>query len=79
MPPNAFDIGIQLSNASGYSLETTPPESAYAGYKDWFIQTYNLPGYTIEAGLGTSPLPLIDFNKIYNDNEKLLVLAAVLS
>jgi g-D-glutamyl-meso-diaminopimelate peptidase len=79
MPPNAFDIGVQLSKASGYALELTPPESAYAGYKDWFIQTYNLPGYTIEAGLGVSPLPISDFNKIYNDNEKLLVLAAVLS
>jgi len=79
LPPNSFDIGLQLSAASGYSLETTPPESAYAGYKDWFIQTYNLPGYTIEAGLGVNPLPLSSFNKIYNDNEKLLVYAALLS
>lgn len=79
MPPNAFDIGVQLSNASGYSLETTPPESAYAGYKDWFIQTYNLPGYTIEAGRGVNPLPISDFNEIYNDNERLLVLAGMLS
>ena len=79
MPPNAFDIGVQLSGASGYSLETTPPESAYAGYKDWFIQTYNLPGYTIEAGRGINPLPISNFNKIYNDNEKLLVYAALLA
>lgn len=79
LPPNSFDIGLQLSAASTYSLETTPPESAYAGYKDWFIQTYNLPGYTIEAGLGTNPLPLSNFNKIYNDNEKLLVYAALLA
>lgn len=79
LPPNSFDIGLQLSAASGYTLETTPPESAYAGYKDWFIQTYNLPGYTIEAGSGTNPLPITDFNKIYGDNEKLLVYAALLS
>lgn len=79
MPPNSFDIGLQLSAASGYSLETTPPESAYAGYKDWFIQTYNLPGYTIEAGRGVNPLPLSDFNQIYSDNEKLLVYAALMS
>lgn len=79
LPPNSFDIGLQLSAASGYNLEITPQESAYAGYKDWFIQTYNLPGYTIEAGLGTSPLPLSSFNKIYQDNEKLLVYAALLA
>lgn len=22
----------------------------FAGYKDWFIQDFNKPGYTIEAG-----------------------------
>ncbi len=79
MPPNAFEIGLQLSRASGYSLELTPTESGYAGYKDWFIQTYNLPSYTIEAGEGINPLPISDFNKIYSDNERLLVLAAMLS
>ncbi|MBQ8828046.1 MAG: peptidoglycan-binding protein [Clostridia bacterium] len=79
MPPKAFDIGLQLSRASGYSLEITPTESGYAGYKDWFIQTFNLPGYTIEAGLGGNPLPISDFPQIYRDNEKLLVLAAMLS
>lgn len=74
-PPRAEEIGEQLSEASGYSLEITPEYSSYAGYKDWFIQTYNLPGYTIEAGKGVNPLPLSQFDKIYRDNLGILVVA----
>lgn len=74
-PENSYKIGQALSEASGYSLDLTPPESAYAGYKDWFIQAYNKPGYTIEVGLGTSPLPWSQFEQIYNDNLPLLATA----
>lgn len=49
----------------------------FAGYKDWFLQEYRRPGYTIEAGLGTNPLPLSQFNEIYNDNIGILVLGAI--
>lgn len=77
-PPGAFFIGNQLANVSGYTLEPTPFNSSFAGYKDWFIQNYNRPGYTIEVGLGTNPLPLSQFDKIYADNLGILVLGAVL-
>ena len=50
-PPYSEDIGERFAESSGYTLDITPPESAFAGYKDWFIQEYNRPGYTIEAGL----------------------------
>lgn len=50
-PQKSFFIGSQFSNFSGYSLEDTPFNSSFAGYKDWFIQSYIRPGYTIEAGL----------------------------
>ena len=77
-PSNAEAIGKKFSKVSSYTLESTPVESAYAGYKDWFIQTYNKPGYTIEVGEGISPLPLSQFNEIYNDNIGILVLGGVL-
>lgn len=51
LPPRSEYIGNQFSNVSGYLLDITPPESSWAGYKDWFIQNYNLPGYTVEVGL----------------------------
>ena len=56
-----------------------PFNSSFAGYKDWFIQDYNLPGYTVEAGLGSNPLPISQFNNIYSDNIGILVLSALLA
>lgn len=38
----------------------------YAGYKDWFIKTFKRPGFTIELGKGVNPLPIEQFNKIYD-------------
>ena len=77
LPENSEEIGKKFANASGYTLDITPPESSFAGYKDWFIQEYNRPGYTIEAGLGKNPLPISQFNKINKDNIGILVLGAV--
>ena len=45
-------FGEQFALVSGYTLAEVPYNSSFAGYKDWFIQTYNRPAYTIEAGLG---------------------------
>ena len=77
-PQGAMVLAWRLAAASGYDVAQTPSESAYAGYKDWFIQTYNRPGYTIEAGQGTSPLPSEDFDTIYARNLPILVLTAML-
>ena len=76
-PPMSEYIGKQFANSSGYLLAETPYNSSFAGYKDWFIQNYNRPGYTIEAGLGENPLPISQFNEIYNDNIGILVLGLV--
>lgn len=78
LPANSRYIGEQFSQVSGYLLDDTPYNSSFAGYKDWFIQEYNLPGYTIEAGFGVNPLPISQFDKIYADNLGILVLGAVL-
>ena len=79
LPENSQEIGERFAQVSGYTLDITPPESAFAGYKDWFIQEYNRPGYTVEAGLGENPLPISQFNQIYNDNIGILTLGAVLA
>ena len=73
LPPNSREIAEIFSNVSGYSLEETPYASSFAGYKDWYILTYNRPGYTIEAGSGSNPLPISQFPKIYQDNLGILV------
>ena len=74
--PGAKELGEEFARVSGYSLEDTPYESSFAGYKDWFIQNFRRPGFTIEAGSGTNPLPLSQFDEIYRDNLGILVTAA---
>ena len=74
--PGARELGEDFSRTSGYSLEDTPFESSFAGYKDWFIQYFRRPGYTIEVGEGENPLPLSQFDEIYRHNLGILTAAA---
>ena len=78
LPPRSYEIGRHFSHVSGYLLETTPYASGFAGYKDWFIQNYNSPGYTIETGLGENPLAISQFQDIYNKNSGILILGMLL-
>ena len=73
-----MQIGEEFSKASGYKLSDTPYNSSFAGFKDWFIQDFNKPSYTIEAGIGENPLPISQFDEIYKDNIGILILGAIL-
>ena len=74
LPPDSYEIAQKFAAVSGYSLELTPEASGNAGYKDWFIQSYNRPGYTVEAGLGTAPLPISLLPDLYAENEGIMAL-----
>ena len=76
-PPYSRAIAHAFGEVSGYLVEETPYGSGFAGYKDWFIQNYNRPGYTIEAGLGENPLPISQFAQIYEDNLGIMALGLV--
>lgn len=78
-PSGAEDIGKAFSAVSGYTLEDTPYASGFAGYKDWVISALDVPTFTIEAGRGTNPLPISDFDSIYTDNLGILTLGALLT
>ena len=75
--PGAWELGERFAESSGYSLEETPFLSAFAGYKDWFIKYFRRPGYTVEVGSGVNPLPLSQFDDIYQKNLGILVTAAL--
>ena len=78
-PAGSRQIAQAFSEVSGYAVEDTPYASGFAGYKDWFIQDFLRPGYTVEAGLGTNPLPISQFSKIYEDNLGILVLGTIVT
>lgn len=53
----------EFSRVSGY--EPVRNIESYAGYKDWFIQDWRKPGFTVEIGHGVNPLPINQFDEIY--------------
>lgn len=77
-PPGARQIAEDFAAVSGYALEDVPFASGFAGYKDWFILTYDRPGFTVEVGHGTNPLPLSQFEDIYARNLGILTLGLTL-
>ena len=76
-PEGSRALAERFAAVSGYAVESTPYASGFAGYKDWFIQDFDRPGYTIECGLGENPLPLSQFGGIYAANLGILTLAAL--
>ena len=64
-PPESEVLVNEFARVSGY--EPVKTIESYAGYKDWFIQDWRRPGFTIELGTGTNPLPLTQFDEIYEE------------
>lgn len=73
-PEGARELGMQMASASGYQLSEIPYASSFAGYKDWFIQDFDRPGYTIEAGLGENPLSIAQLPELLRDNLPIFLL-----
>lgn len=64
-PPENEVLAEEFGRVSGY--EPVKTTNSYAGYKDWFIQDWRRPGFTVELGKGVNPLPLSQFDEIYED------------
>ncbi len=64
-PSESAFIATEFSRLSGY--KAVQNVDSHAGYKDWFIQEFRQPGFTLELGKGINPLPLSQFDDIYKD------------
>lgn len=74
-PKESRDLALRLAAATGY--RAVKLGGSDAGYKDWFIQRFGKPGFTVEVGLGVNPLPMRDYDDIAA--EVGMLMAAVLS
>lgn len=63
--PESQTLVDEYARVSGY--EPIRYVDSYAGYKDWFIQEWRRPGFTVEVGRGRKPLPLAQFGEIYQE------------
>ena len=64
-PPESEILVNEFGRVSGY--QPVKSIESYAGYKDWFIQDWRRPGFTVELGTGTNPLPISQFDEIYEE------------
>ncbi|WP_394219650.1 M14 family metallopeptidase [Halobacillus trueperi] len=64
-PPRSMTIVNEFERVSGY--KPIRYVDSFSGYKDWFIQDFRQPGFTVELGSGVNPLPLEQFDEIYQE------------
>ncbi|XJZ26216.1 M14 family metallocarboxypeptidase [Bacillota bacterium Lsc_1132] len=72
-PAESAMLANEFERTSGY--KAIQYVDSHAGYKDWFIQEFRRPGFTIELGKGINPLPLSHLDKIIADVEGLFFAA----
>jgi g-D-glutamyl-meso-diaminopimelate peptidase len=73
-PKNALQIAEKLAGVSGYKVAEPELLASHGGFKDWFINVFGRPAFTIEVGFGTNPLPLSDYTDIYTKVAEMLLL-----
>ncbi|WP_223069864.1 M14 family metallopeptidase [Paenibacillus caui] len=69
-PDGAEGLARRLAAAGGY--QAVKLGGSDAGYKDWFIQEFRRPGFTIEVGEGVNPLPVKEFEPMYAEVSAIL-------
>lgn len=77
-PKNSELMAHILARSSGYTLSEPEGLAIGGGFKDWFIEKFNKPAFTIEIGKGKNPLPIDDIYDIYSKLEEMLVFAAIM-
>ena len=77
-PAHSRIIAQILAFSSGYSVADPTGLASHGGLKDWFIEQFYRPGFTIEIGLGKNPLGLEQLDGIYKKISEMLIIAALL-
>ena len=71
----AHALAVKVSEFTGYKLETEVRHDS--ALDDWCNKVLGVPSVTIETGSRPCPLPLSEFDKIWNVNRDLFLFAAV--
>lgn len=77
-PENGYRLAQLFSTASGYAIAAPSGTASYGGFKDWFIQEYSRPGFTLEIGKGINPLNPDQLYSIYDKLYELFLLSFAL-
>ena len=77
-PPIAHIMAEILSMSSGYALGEPDRSASAAGLKDWFMERYGLPAFTVEVASGECPVPLSGFPFLYRRLKEMLMLGVAM-
>ncbi len=72
-PEKALHIAKMFSALTDYTLVKNAGLASSGGLKDWFIEEFKCPAFTVEIGKGKNPLPLEDIEGIYGKLEAMMV------
>ncbi|WP_243386333.1 M14 family metallopeptidase [Bacillus kexueae] len=62
-PKRAAKMVNEFKRLSGY--KPVRNIDSHAGFRDWFVYKNRKPGFTVELGRGVNPLPLSQYDEIY--------------
>lgn len=77
-PAYSQKMAAVMAATSGYALDVPIGTAVGGGFKDWFIDKFCRPGFTIELGLGKNPLPPEHADKIYIKAKETLTVSAIM-
>lgn len=72
-PEEAGHIVNEFERLSGY--KAVRDIDSHAGFRDWFVNEWRKPGYTVELGIGVNPLPFSQFDEIYMKSKGIFLAA----
>ncbi|MDO4743049.1 MAG: M14 family metallocarboxypeptidase [bacterium] len=76
--PHAKRMAEIMATSSGYALDVPIGLALGGGFKDWFIERYRRPGFTIEVGKGENPLDMGCLGGIYRQIKEMMVLSLLM-
>ncbi len=77
-PAKSRKMAEILASSSGYALDVPIAIANGGGFKDWFIEKFHRPGFTVEIGKGENPLPSESAEYIYRQIREMLTLYIIM-
>ncbi len=76
-PEKSIHLAKIFSALTDYTLVKNEGLASSGGLKDWFIEEFKRPAFTIEIGKGKNPLPLEDIDEIYEKLEAMMIVGTI--
>ena len=77
-PPRSRKMAEIMATSSGYAMDVPFGLAVGGGFKDWFIEEFSRPGFTVEIGKGENPLPIETAESIYIKIREMLILCSIM-